>query len=109
LLREPATFFYLGRHYVAVSAAAPAPYSWDNTTFALSNLANLSDHSGITRLDYSLILLTHLRFEAFAAVHWGNNHGEFRFGSDALNLGASSIPSRGPALFDLGVGLRVSI
>jgi hypothetical protein len=108
-LREPATFFYLGRHYVAVSASAPAPYSWDNTTFTLSNLANLSDHSGITRLDYSFVLLTHLRFEAFTAVHWGNTHGEFRFGSDAMNLGGLPIPSRSPALFDFGLGLRASI
>jgi hypothetical protein len=108
-LREPATFFYLGRHYAAVYASAPAPYSWDNTTFTLSNLANLSDHSGITRFDYSFILLTHLRFEAFTAVHWGNNHGEFRFGSDAMNLGGLPIPSRSPALFDFGVGLRASI
>jgi hypothetical protein len=108
-LREPATFFYLGRHYAAVFATAPAPYSWDNTTFTLSNLANLSDRSGITRLDYSLILLTHLRFEAFAAVHWGNNHGEFRFGTDTVNLGGLVIPSRNPGLFDLGVGLRASI
>jgi hypothetical protein len=109
LLREPATFFYLGRHYAAVFATAPAPYSWDNTTFTLSTLANVSDRSGITRLDYSLVLLTHLRFEAFGAVHWGNRHGEFRFGSDAMNLGIQPIPSRSPALFDLGVGLRVSI
>jgi len=110
LLREPATFFYLGRHYAAVFATAPAPYSWDNTTFTISNLANLSDRSGITRLDYSLILLTHLRFEAFGAVHWGNNHGEFRFGTDALSLaGVPIVPSRNPGLFDLGLGLRVSI
>jgi hypothetical protein len=108
-LREPATFFYLGRQYAAVFATAPAPYSWDNTTFTLSNLANLSDRSGITRLDYSFILLTHLRFEAFTAVHWGNNHGEFRFGSNALNLGGLPISSRSPALFDFGVGLRASI
>ena len=50
-------------------ATAPAPYSWDNTTFTLSNLANLSDKSGITRLDYSLVVLTHVRFEAYGAVH----------------------------------------
>ena len=120
LLREPATFFYLGRHYAAVFATAPAPYSWDNTTFTLSNLANLSDRSGITRLDYSLILLTHLRFEAFGAVHWGNRNGEFRFGMDPTTLGQYpnpvtvemvrfQIPGRSPGLFDLGVGLRVSI
>ena len=120
-LSEPATFFYLGRHYVGVFASAPAPYSWDNTTFTLSNLANLSDHSGITRFDYSLILLTHLRFEAFGAVHWGERNGEFRFGMNPINLGSftdpfsglSSTPQqlsgRSPALFDLGVGLRASI
>jgi hypothetical protein len=96
---EPATFFYLGRHYAAVYATAPAPYSWDNTTFTLSTLGNLSDRSGITRLDYSLILLTHLRFEAFAAVHWGKQGGEFR-----IKFGPTSAP-----LLDLGVGLRVSI
>jgi hypothetical protein len=96
---EPATFFYLGRHYAAVYATAPAPYSWDNTTFMLSNLSNLSDRSGITRLDYSLILLTHLRFEAFAAIHWGSQGGEFR-----IKFGPTSAP-----LFDLGLGLRVSI
>jgi hypothetical protein len=120
LLREPATFFYLGRHYAALFATAPAPYSWDNTTFTLSNLANLSDRSGITRLDYSLILLTHLRFEAFGAVHWGNRNGEFRFGMDTTTVGQYANPvtgemvplkisGRSPGLFDLGVGLRVSI
>ena len=120
-LREPATFFYLGRHYAGVFASAPAPYSWDNTTFTLSNLANLSDRSGITRFDYSFILLTHLRFEAFGAVHWGERNGEFRFGMNPINLGSftdpfsglSSTPQqlsgRSPALFDLGVGLRASI
>jgi hypothetical protein len=120
-LRDPATFFYLGRHYAGVFATAPAPYSWDNTTFTLSTLANLSDHSGITRFDYSFILLTHLRFEAFGAVHWGERTGEFRFGMDPINLGSftdpfsslssppEQLPSRSPALFDLGVGLRVSI
>jgi len=120
-LNEPATFFYLGRHYAGVFATAPAPYSWDNTTFTLSTLANLSDRSGITRLDYSLVLLTHLRFEVFGAVHWGERTGEFRFGMDPINLGSfrdpfsgmtsppAQLPGRSPGLFDLGVGLRASI
>jgi hypothetical protein len=108
---------YLGRHYAAVFATAPAPYSWDNTTFTLSNLMNVSDKSGITRLDYSLILLTHLRFEAYAAVHWGQRNGEFRFGIDGSVLGGgvnavediSRQLSTPPAVLDLGVGLRVAI
>jgi hypothetical protein len=117
-LANPATFFYLGRHYLGVYATAPAPYSWDNTTFTLSTLSNLSDKSGITRLDYSLVVLTHLRFEAYGAVHWGQRNGEFRFGVDGSALantnvkkvndlaGSLNIP---PAVFDLGVGLRVAL
>ena len=116
-LSNPATFFYLGRHYLGVFATAPAPYSWDNTTFTLSTLANLSDQSGITRLDYSLVVLTHVRFEAYGAVHWGQRTGEFRFGIDGSALGDSIAPVRSlaqqfptaPALFDLGVGLRVGL
>jgi hypothetical protein len=117
-LSNPATFFYLGRHYLGVYATAPAPYSWDNTTFTLSNLANLSDKSGLTRLDYSLVVLTHVRFEAYGAVHWGQRNGEFRFGIDSGALGSSIVPavqdlanklSASPALFDLGVGLRVAL
>jgi hypothetical protein len=116
-LSNPATFFYLGRHYLGVYATAPAPYSWDNTTFTLSTLANLSDKSGLTRLDYSLVVLTHLRFEAYGAVHWGQRNGEFRFGIDGSALGNSIEPvqnlanqlTTAPALFDLGVGLRVAL
>lgn len=118
-LSNPATFFYLGRHYLALFATAPAPYSWDNTTFTLSALGNLSDNTGITRLDYSLTVLTHVRFEAYGAVHFGQRNGEFRFGLDGNRLVQGSSDSTlqslassysfAPALFDLGVGLRVAL
>ncbi|HVZ88717.1 MAG TPA: hypothetical protein VHG72_17220, partial [Polyangia bacterium] len=72
-------FFYLGRHYGAVYLTLPAPYSWNYTTFTLSTLGNLSDRSFITRLDYSVTVLTHLSVEAFVGVHYGNLGGEFRF------------------------------
>ncbi len=107
-LAELATFFYLGRQYAAVFASLPAPYSWDNTTFTLSTLGNLSDKSFIGRFDYSLLMLTHLRFEAFAAVHFGPRAGEFRFGVDRLQIGGLTF-SRAPALLDLGVALRVAL
>lgn len=100
-LSEPPQFFYVGRHYAALFILVPAPLSWDLTTFTLSTLGNLSDRSFITRLDYSLTLLTHLRFEAFASVHYGKSDGEFRLGNKALNLQ--------PGLLDLGVALRVSL
>jgi hypothetical protein len=100
-LSEPPTFFYLGRHYAAVFVAVPAPYSWDLTSFTLSTLGNLSDHSFISRFDYALTLLTHLRFEAFVALHYGATEGEFRFGNKAAGIA--------PGLVDVGAALRVGL
>ena len=109
-MEQPASFFYLGRQYVGVFATAPAPYSWDLHTFTLSTLANLTDQSGITRFDYSYTLLTHIRFEAYAAVHWGQRNGEFRLGFNPADLPCpTDLPPHAPSLFDLGVGLRVAI
>jgi hypothetical protein len=107
-LAESANFFYLGRHYAALYVTFPAPYSWDNHTFTLSTIGNLSDKSFITRFDYSLVALTHVRFEAFVSGRYGNQNGEFRFGIQNLNLGG--IPfSRAPAIMDFGMALRVAI
>ena len=63
-------------------------------------------------------MLTHLSFEAFAAVHYGYTHGEFRFGIDLppslgadQNMNCITIPgvSYDPLLLDLGVALRLKI
>jgi hypothetical protein len=107
-LVEPSTFFYLGRQYGAVFLSVPAPYSWDYHTFTLSTLGNFSDGSYITRLDYSLLFLTHLRFEAFVSGRYGTSEGEFRLGVDNFRVGDQefSIP---PMILDIGLALRVSI
>ncbi|HEX3777371.1 MAG TPA: hypothetical protein VHV51_23015 [Polyangiaceae bacterium] len=107
-LNDSANFFYLGQHYAALYVTFPAPYTLDNHTFTLSTLGNLSDRSFITRLDYSLIALTHVRFEAFASARYGNENGEFRFGVSNLNLGGVNF-SRAPALMDFGLALRIAI
>jgi hypothetical protein len=41
-------------------------------------------------------VLTHVRFEAYGAVHWGQRNGEFRFGIDSGALGTIA-----PAVQDL--------
>jgi outer membrane protease len=96
-------FFYTGRQYAALFASFPQPYSWNLSTFTLSTLTNITDQSYVSRLDYSYILLTHMTLEAFAAVHYGKTHGEFRFGVDLLDRHIA------PALIDLGLALRVKI
>jgi hypothetical protein len=100
-LSEPATFFYLGRHYGALFVSLPSPGSWNDTTFSLSTLANLSDRTAITRFDLSHLILTYLRVEAFAALHYGPRPGEFRLAIPDL--------ARPPALIDLGIALRVGV
>jgi hypothetical protein len=107
-LNEPATFFYLGRHYGALFATFPAPYSLDRHNFTLSTLGNLSDFSFITRFDYALTLLTHLQVEAFAALHYGETTGEFRLGVRNLEFGGIRF-DRGASLVDLGLGLRMAL
>jgi hypothetical protein len=123
-------FFYTGRHYAALFASLPAPYSWNYTTFTLSTIGNISDRSFVSRLDYSLTVLTHLSFEAFAAAHFGYKAGEFRLGADFAEQTRAQpgAPPEGPpgitppppcdtlpaasfdpVLFDFGVALRLKI
>ncbi|HEY2735238.1 MAG TPA: hypothetical protein VGI70_14680 [Polyangiales bacterium] len=107
-LVNPASFFYLGKHYAALYFTMPAPYKLDLHTFTLSTLGNLSDRSFITRLDYSYTLLTHLTFEAFGAVHYGRPSGEFRFRLQTPESLGISV-TQPPSLFDVGIGLRMAI
>jgi hypothetical protein len=108
---SPFTAFYLGRHYAGAFASLPKPGSWNDTTFTLSVLGNLSDKSFVARLDHSVLALTYLRVETFAAGHFGAREGEFRLGfalpADAVALG---FPARtDPFVLETGVALRVSL
>jgi hypothetical protein len=108
-LQNPASFFYFGRHYGALFISFPAPFKLDLHTFTLSTLGNLSDQSFTSRFDYSLVLLTHLRFEAYASVAYGAR-GEFRFklaNLPSLNSAQLGLPN--PTVVTLGVGLRLAI
>jgi hypothetical protein len=107
-LSNPASFFYLGQHYAAVYLALPAPFSWDLHTFTLSAIGNLSDRSFVTRLDYTALLLTHLRFEAFVAGYFGRTDGEFRFGIELPNIDDLRLV-RQPATFTLGIAFRLQL
>ncbi len=103
--------FYLGRHYAALFLLLPKPGSWNDTTVTLTGIANLSDRTGVVRLDWSTTFLTWLRVEAFAQGHLGRRGGEFRL---AVNL--APIPGILPAglaisppTVDVGLALRVAL
>lgn len=107
-LNEPAVPYYLGEHYGALFVSVPAPFSLNLHSFTLSTLANLSDQSFVTRLDYTLSVLTYLGFEAFAAARYGNPAGEFRFGLDSIRVG-EFVFDQPPAILDVGLALRLTI
>jgi len=106
--------FYVGRHYGAIYATFTSPtLLGENTSLVLSNLANLSDQSVITRLDYLTRVLSYLFVEAFADVHYGKRGGEFRLGGFDLpvqQIGDQIITISVPTpTFDLGLGVRVKM
>lgn len=82
--QNPFNFFYMGKQYAALFAVAMGPGSWNDTAFTLSALANISDRSGLGRLDVSTLVLTDLRVEFYGAVHVGTG-GEFGFYSSRLS------------------------
>ncbi len=108
------TPFYVGRHYAAAYLSLPRPGAWNQTTFVLSTIGNFSDRSFVTRLDHSVLLLTHLRLETFAQVHYaasGASGGEFRLGFAVPPGQIRGFPGvvRNPSVFDLGLALRISL
>lgn len=107
-LHNPASVFYLGQHYASLYLLFPSPFSLDLHTFSLSSIANLSDRSFVTRLDYSVFLLTHLRFEAWVAAFYGRHNGEFRFGIETPNIDDLTL-NRRPATFSVGIAFRLQI
>ena len=81
---------YIGRHYVAFFAVLFGPGTWDETSFQLSGLGNLSDLSFLARFDYGVTFLRKLRFNAYITYHFGEQDGVFTFGQEGVE-----IPGRG--------------
>jgi hypothetical protein len=105
------TPFYLGRQYAGLSILLAQPGAWNDTSLVLSALANLSDGSGIVRLDHSVVLNTYLTLETFVAGHLGHQGGEFRFRLDVPPIdGVTTQPVvTSPPVLDLGIALRVKL
>jgi hypothetical protein len=111
------TPFYLGKHYGGAYLLLPKPGSWNDTTFTLSAISNFSDRTMVARLDYSVLLLTYLTFEAYVAGRSGQRGGEFRFSLPPSYLAkvSSLVPAgtieslSAPPVVDFGIGLRLSL
>jgi hypothetical protein len=112
LFGDAFTPFYLGRHYAGAYVQLPRPGGWNLHTFALSLIANLSDRTGIARLDWNMTALTYLTVEAYLQGHFGASGGEFRL---SLDVPAGTVPgvptgfTLTPPTVDAGVALRLKL
>lgn len=105
--------FYTGQHYAAAYAHLAAPASWNDSTFTLTNVTNLTDLSVISRLDSAHRLARGLTLEAFGAVHYGQR-GEFKLGGDipSFVLPGGEVTQAfaiAEPVFELGVGVRLEL
>jgi hypothetical protein len=104
---------YLAKHYAAAAWSTEGFDEEKKTSYNLSAIANLSDGSFVTRLDFNWLLLSYLTFGAYGDVHAGTQGGEFNFSlnTPALKFGTTSIPpvSFPSTVGDLGFWLRLAI
>ena len=105
LVQDDYTPFYLGRHYAAVYALLSGPGTWDDTSFVLTGLANLSDGTAAARLNITQVVARRLYVEPYVAVELGTRGGEFRFAADVELPGGERIRTP-PPLAQAGLWLR---
>lgn len=101
--------FYNGKHYGAFVVTLSD--SAAHTTYSLSNIANLSDLSAITRFDFNIKVISFLTLEAYAGVHYGTRGGEFNLAIDVQPIAALGVPEihTQPTIVDVGLGARLSL
>jgi hypothetical protein len=92
------------------------PGSWNDTTFGVSTIGNLSDRTFVSRIDYSVLLLTYITLEAHITANYGARGGEFRFALDTPSMPdprdatMTLAPVRvAPPVLDFGAALRVKL
>lgn len=110
--RTAFTSFYVGRHYVGVFLNVPKPGRWNDTNFTLTLVGNVSDGSGVVRLDHSVLINTYLTVETYLAGHVGKQGGEFRFGATFPPQPLLGLPTETTIptpVLDVGVALRVTL
>lgn len=100
------TPFYLGRHYLAAFAVLATPGSWDDTSLVLTSVNNLSDGTGVARLNVSHAVRRRLFVEPYVAMVYGERGGEFRF-SGRFPDGDGGEVAIPPPLGQVGLWLRV--
>ncbi|HND34766.1 MAG TPA: hypothetical protein PLA94_32405, partial [Myxococcota bacterium] len=69
---------YFGRDYAAVYAALFGPGQWENTTFLVSGIGNLTDKTFVTRLDVRSQIRTWISWD-FSVSYYFGEQGELHY------------------------------
>ena len=102
---------YLGRHYLAALAVLPTPFGLEDHSVTLTAIANLSDQTGVARVDHSVRLLPFLTLRSYVNVYLGSAGGEFVPGLSVPALPGllpEGISTAAP-LVDLGLALSTRL
>ena len=112
IFTEGYTPLYLGQHYLAAGLVFVRPYGWNDSSFILNSIINLSDESAVVRLDYQVRLMTRLSLFLYGSTYLGSS-GEFRFSLDIPSV--DGVPELKDGLsiaapkYDVGVWLAVDL
>jgi hypothetical protein len=73
--------------YGVFSIYLPGPGSWKDITFIQTNLYNLIDRSGLSRLDVACQFTSQLNGRVYASGHWGDLGGVFHLPGQVAETG----------------------
>jgi hypothetical protein len=97
---------YAGRRYAGVFVLLPSPGSWNDSSFYLNGIRNLSDETSIIRLTATWTLLKEATLEAYVSRCHGD-YGELCFRvPESFRAAAPTLPTK-RALLSLGTGLSI--
>lgn len=95
LIQNESKVLYAGKQYVASYARLSAPGTWDDTTFILNAMQNISDKTALIRLTSTYMFYEQITLEAYVSRCLGE-YGELCFKvPDAIIQGIATLP---PAL-----------
>ena len=83
---------YAGRQYFGILLGLPSPGKLQDTSFYVSNLYNISDRSGLSRLSSQTKFFKEALLELWASASYGSK-GEFRFEAPSDSPGPGDTPA----------------
>jgi hypothetical protein len=78
--------FYLSQQYFLMSIYIPEPGSWNDTAITLSTIANITDKTYLSKLNFGVTLAQDLSLDLGLSFRLGSTSGELRYGDQRYQL-----------------------